>query len=178
MRAEARETSPMFFCGVSFVLYATSILLSIQRMTSSLAPTYWSKMCEASASVALPILLDRATGSSAVAIFSFSVAALISVVALFRWSRLEADLKAKVWPFCGRFLGLMFCGSCMGVIAWAANLLFLVYDYRSTAEPTLTSAQRQVLVALEHLWQAVFLVFCASALNLCLCQQNEIQMQY
>jgi hypothetical protein len=66
----------------------------------------------------------------------------------------------------------------MGVIAWAANLLFLVYDYRSTAEPTLTSAQRQVLVALEHLWQAVFLVFCASALNLCLCQQNEIQMQY
>jgi hypothetical protein len=129
-------------------------------MNSSLAPTYWSQLCQDSKSVALPVLIDKARGTSAAAICSYLVAGLISLLAVIRWFRLEADLQIKVWRLYGRFCLLVSAGSFMGVISWAANMLFLENDFRSTQDRTLTPVQRHVVVAIEHTWHAVFLVFC------------------
>jgi hypothetical protein len=131
-------------------------------MTSS---EYWSRLCDASKSVELAALLDRARGTSATAISSYFVTALISLSALISWHRVEANVRSKFWRLCGRFLGLTCAGSCCGVISWVANMLFLEYDFRSTQDKTLTIVQRHVFVAVEHLWHAVFLAFCASLLH-------------
>jgi hypothetical protein len=131
-------------------------------MNSSIAPTYWSQLCQASKSVELNVLMDRARGVSASAIFFFLATAILSLVSLQRWFRLEAGLRTKVWGLYGRFSSFIAAGSCMGVVSWAANMLFLEYDFRSTQDKALSPFQRHIFVAVEHTWHAVFLVFCAS----------------
>jgi hypothetical protein len=51
----------------------------------------------------------------------------------YRWRRIEEEDRGRVWRLYGWFTGLMACGSCVGVVTWAARMIQLVYLFKSRA---------------------------------------------
>ena len=59
----------------------------------------------------------------------------------------------------GWFTALMACGSCVGAVAWAAHMMFLVNVFNMTA--SVDPVQKTSLLALAYSWYAVFTVMYA-----------------
>jgi hypothetical protein len=69
----------------------------------------------------------------------------------------------RVWLHYGRLTGFMFFGSCVGAIAWAANMQYLTYFFESSGGSSYgnNSSQLQHVFAMGAAaarWRAVFLV--------------------
>ena len=45
------------------------------------------------------------------------------------WWRMDAGGRRRVWRLYGSYTLLMACGSCFGVVTWAARMLNLVAGY-------------------------------------------------
>jgi hypothetical protein len=71
-----------------------------------------------------------ATSSRAEQIVAYFVSAL-AAGAMFRlWRRYNEQDRQRVWRFYGWYSGLMFCGSCVGVMTWGARIFNLVNLYK------------------------------------------------
>jgi hypothetical protein len=114
-------------------------------------------------------------------IAAYCVSALAGGIMFYRWLRLGQEEKQRVWRlyvllspqciFCnilaryGWFSALMLCGSCVGVVTWAARMMTIVSTYngadastRATSPFSSENAVGAALVALGHSWRAVFSV--------------------
>jgi hypothetical protein len=72
------------------------------------------------------------------------------------WRRMDEEDRGRVWRLYGWFSGLMMCGSCVGALAWAAEMnslvnLFKGYDSSSQVE-------QSSLLALSSSWHSAFQV--------------------
>jgi hypothetical protein len=74
----------------------------------------------------------------------------------YRWRRMGEANRGRVWRLYGWFSGLMMCGSCVGVVAWASNMIALVNIF--TAYDSADWGQRTSLLALAHRLTSAFLV--------------------
>jgi hypothetical protein len=77
----------------------------------------------------------------------------------------EGD-RGRLWRLYGWFSGLMTCGSCFGVVAWAVRMMQLVESFKGDDSPT--KAENLSLYALADSWHSVFLVTYAVEF-LCMC---------
>jgi hypothetical protein len=78
---------------------------------------------------------------------------------LYLWWSMDEDDQRRVWRLYGRFCGLMLCGSCLGVVTWAARMISLVNGFSANDAGSRNDRVRQFsLVALSYSWTAVFLV--------------------
>ena len=77
----------------------------------------------------------------------------------YRWWRMEEEDRGRVWRLYGWYSGLMACGSCVGAVAWAAQMMDYVYFFESDSSSIL--AENQSLIASANIWFAVFLVMYA-----------------
>ena len=91
----------------------------------------------------------------------------------FRWWRMDAESRQRVWWLYGRFCGLMCCGSCIGAAAWGAWMQNLVLLYTvNNPQSTLTVVQFNLLSAQVNLWLVAFFImyalefFCLSVAKL------------
>ncbi len=81
---------------------------------------------------------------------------------LYLWWRMGEDGRRRVWPLYGWFCGLMVCGSCFGVVTWAARMMDLVNQFNGVdAELRGDLAQHWSLFALHYSWLAVSYVIYA-----------------
>jgi hypothetical protein len=81
---------------------------------------------------------------------------------LYLWWRMDEEGRRRVWSLYGRFCGLMVCGSCFGVVTWAARMMGLANFFISRdAFSRGDFVQQFSLVALAESWSAVFLVMYA-----------------
>jgi hypothetical protein len=69
---------------------------------------------------------------------------------------MEEEERGRVWRLYGWYSGLMACGSCVGAVAWAAEMISYVYFFEAYSSATL--AKQLSLRAHENAWFAVFLV--------------------
>jgi hypothetical protein len=74
---------------------------------------------------------------------------------LYLWWRMEEE-RLGLWRLYGWFCGLMVCGSCFGVVTWAARMMNLVTVYESNDASVF--AQQLSLVAISYRWGAVFVL--------------------
>ena len=74
----------------------------------------------------------------------------------YRWRRMGEANRGRVWRLYGWFSGLMMCGSCVGVVAWASNMIFLVNIF--TANDSADVVQLTSQFALAYRWTSAFLV--------------------
>ena len=44
-------------------------------------------------------------------------------VMFYVWRRMQEEDRRRVWLLYGWFSGLMLCGSCFGVVTWAAYIM-------------------------------------------------------
>jgi hypothetical protein len=61
-----------------------------------------------------------------------------------------------VWPLYGWFTALMACGSCVGAVSWAAQMLLLVNLFRAEKNDNLV--QSSLFYAASYTWHPVFTV--------------------
>jgi hypothetical protein len=81
---------------------------------------------------------------------------------LYLWWRMEEEGRRRVWPLYGWFCGLMVCGSCFGVVTWAARMINLVNQFNGVdAEVRGDLVQHWSLFALHYSWVSVFYVMYA-----------------
>jgi hypothetical protein len=81
---------------------------------------------------------------------------------LYLWWRMDEEGRRRVWSLYGRFCGLMVCGSCFGVVTWAARMMQLENQFNGQdAGSRRDSVQQWSLVARSNSWAAVFLVMYA-----------------
>jgi hypothetical protein len=81
---------------------------------------------------------------------------------LYLWRRMDEEGRRRVWSLYGWFCGLMVCGSCFGVVTWAARMMQLVNRFNSDdANSRGDIVQGASLFALTHSLFAVFLVMYA-----------------
>jgi hypothetical protein len=81
---------------------------------------------------------------------------------LYLWWRMDEEGRRRVWSLYGWFRGLMVCGSCFGVVTWAARMMQLVNRFNSDdANSRGDIVQSESLFALTHSLLAVFLVMYA-----------------
>ena len=67
-----------------------------------------------------------------------------------------------MWPLYGRFCGLMVCGSCFGVVTWAARMMQLENGFNANdAASRRDFVQQSSLFARSYSWAAVFAVMYA-----------------
>jgi hypothetical protein len=85
----------------------------------------------------------------------------------YRWWRMEEEDRGRVWRLYGWFTALMACGSCIGAVAWAANMMNLVNFFKGHTT-TVELAEKTSIFALAYSWYAVFLVTYAVEF-LCMC---------
>ena len=78
----------------------------------------------------------------------------------YRWRRMEEEDRGRVWRLYGWFTALMACGSCVGAVAWAANMMLLENLFKGghPREHLLTAAQKSLLLANGYSWRAAFTV--------------------
>ena len=75
------------------------------------------------------------------------------------WRRMSEEDKQRVWRLYGWFSGLMLCGSCVGVFAWAARMIQLVKLFESNnAVRNGNVVEGWRLFAILFSWNAAFLV--------------------
>ncbi len=86
----------------------------------------------------------------------FCVSAVAGGVMFYRWRRMEEEDRGRVWRLYGWFTALMACGSCVGAVAWVANMMNLVITFKGNTIPD--AAQQASLVALAYSWNPVFFV--------------------
>jgi hypothetical protein len=82
------------------------------------------------------------------------------------WRRIGEGDRGRLWQLYGWFSGLMTCGSCFGVVAWAVWMMRLVESFEGDDSPT--KAESLSLYALADSWHSVFLVTYAVEF-LCMC---------
>jgi hypothetical protein len=70
---------------------------------------------------------------------------------------MEEEDRGRVWRLYGWYSGLMACGSCVGAVTWAAQMISYVYSFEADSRPNL-NAEYLSLSASERSWYAVFLV--------------------
>ena len=58
--------------------------------------------------------------------------ALAGSVLFYRWYRIDADCKLRIWRMYGWFTGLVTCGSIFGAVTWLTYMQCLVNLYKST----------------------------------------------
>ncbi len=81
---------------------------------------------------------------------------------LYLWWRMDEEGRRRVWPLYGWFCGLMVCGSCFGVVTWAARMMHLVNEFNANdAALRGDRVQTHTIFALAYSWFAVFLVMYA-----------------
>ncbi len=74
----------------------------------------------------------------------------------YRWRRMEEEDRGRVWWLYGWFSALMACGSCLGTVAWSANMMYLVNSSEAIDSPDMV--QKALLFASGYRWITVFLV--------------------
>ena len=74
----------------------------------------------------------------------------------YRWRRMEEEDRGRVWRLYGWYSGLMACGSCVGAVAWTANMMNFVNIFKANTSANL--AERSSLYALAYSWTASFRV--------------------
>ena len=79
---------------------------------------------------------------------------------------MEEEDRGRVWRLYGWFTALMACGSCVGAVAWAAQMMNLVNAFKGNTSPD--SASLTSLAALAYRWRSAFLVTYAIEV-LCMC---------
>ena len=124
---------------------------------------FWADACSSASSKSLQKQLDILYACSGLSVAAFCVSALASGYLMIRWLRINQEQRRHLWPLFGVFSGLMFFGSCFGVIAWVANLQALVAGFNShylqnSTDPSLAHAQSQTLLARSFRWSSAFLV--------------------
>jgi hypothetical protein len=75
----------------------------------------------------------------------------------YRWRRMEEEDRGRVWRLYGWFTALMACGSCVGAVAWTADMMVRVNLFKGNASEE-DPAQVASLFVLVYSWQAAFLV--------------------
>jgi hypothetical protein len=82
---------------------------------------------------------------------------------LYLWWRMGEEGRRRRWSLYGWFCGLMVCGSCFGVVTWAARMMHFVNAINGGNDAFWRGAlvQQLSLVALGHRWFAVFFVMYA-----------------
>jgi hypothetical protein len=75
------------------------------------------------------------------------------------WRRMQEEHRRRVWLLYGWFSGLMLCGSCFGVVTWAAHMMFFANGLNGNDELSRGNlAQGFALLAASQSWRAVFTV--------------------
>jgi hypothetical protein len=88
------------------------------------------------------------------------------------WRRLNEEDRQHVWRFYGWYSGLMFCGSCVGVLTWGARIFNLVNLYKGINDlrfdteysgfgnlsSSSNTAEGLQFVAVGRSWRAVYSV--------------------
>ena len=78
---------------------------------------------------------------------------------LYLWWRMDKEGRQRVWRLYGWFCALMICGSCFGVVTWAAWMMHVVNTLSGD-----DMLQRKILfqgmaaIAVAQSWRAVFTV--------------------
>ena len=67
---------------------------------------------------------------------------------------MEEEDRGCVWRLYGWYSGLMACGSCVGAVAWAVEMICYVYFFEALSTP----AENLSLSASANMWYALFLV--------------------
>ena len=86
----------------------------------------------------------------------FCVSAVAGGVMFYRWWRMKEEDRGRVWRLYGWFTALMACGSCVGTVSWAAQMLLLVNLFQ--AEKNDNSVQSSLFYAASYTWHPVFTV--------------------
>jgi hypothetical protein len=76
----------------------------------------------------------------------------------YRWRQLDEDSRQHVWRLYGWYSALMLCGSCVGVVTWAAWMQVIVNEFRSVRDRTLAPSQSNLFYSLSFSWNVVFRV--------------------
>jgi hypothetical protein len=73
---------------------------------------------------------------------------------------MEEEDRGRVWRLYGWFTALMACGSCVGAVTWAANMMLQVNGFKGFkgSGEILTNAQKYLLFANGLSWRAAFTV--------------------
>ena len=58
----------------------------------------------------------------------------------YRWRRMEEEDRGRVWRLYGWFAALMACGSCVGAVAWVAQMMSAVNVFTAQKSPNLKQA--------------------------------------
>jgi hypothetical protein len=74
----------------------------------------------------------------------------------YRWRRMQEEDRGRVWRLYGWFTALMACGSCIGAVSWAAQMLLLINFFQ--AEKNNKLAQSSLFYAASYTWHPVFVV--------------------
>jgi hypothetical protein len=93
---------------------------------------------------------------SAEQIAFYCVSALAGGTMFYLWWRLKEEDRGRVWRLYGWFTALMACGSCFGVVAWTASMIYRARFFE--AEQTENVVEYFSLLALSYRWRAAFLV--------------------
>jgi hypothetical protein len=79
----------------------------------------------------------------------------------FRWLKISDGERQHVWLLYGWYCGLMLCGSCVGVLTWAAWMQNLAHDFTSIRDASLPPSQKFSMYSLAMRWLAAFRVMYA-----------------
>jgi hypothetical protein len=93
---------------------------------------------------------------SAEQIAFYCVSALAGGTMVYLWRRLEEEDRGRMWRLYGWFTALMACGSCFGVVAWTAAMIYRARLFE--ANDAQTVVEYVSLLALSYRWRAAFLV--------------------
>ena len=79
----------------------------------------------------------------------------------YRWRRIDVESRPRVWRLYGWYSALMFCGSCVGAVTWAAWMQNVVNVALETSDTSLSPSQQLYHSALGLRWRSVFQVMYA-----------------
>ncbi len=149
--------------------------LALHRRSMS----FWSGMCSSATNRPLQQLLDITYAGSGLTVCSrlhccsvprfvltacsqiaaFCLSAIGSGIMHARWWRLDSRRKRQVWRLYGWFTGLMCFGSCLGAVAWVANMQQLCTYYsalNAASSRSLTRAQIRTAFAEGNRWLSAY----------------------
>jgi hypothetical protein len=86
------------------------------------------------------------------------MSALASGVMFYRWRHVGEEARQQLWRLYGWFSGLMLCGSCVGVVTWAAWMQVAANEFTSVIDRTLSFSESLLFFSVSNSWRAVFVV--------------------